>query len=134
MLLNLYLQANLPLSPNTEPLFSLFHISHPQRRTASGRGCLIPEAWLPLGFRENALDDRGHLFEPQASCVPCSPPLAFFRELRGTAPGIHQHPGQETVLRVPGATMTQHPIKQKKPPHLHDLPERKSCSVRRFFA
>ena len=80
------------------------------------------------------MDDRGHLFEPQASCVPCSPPLAFFRELRGTAPGIHQHPGQETVLRVPGATMTQHPIKQKKPPHLHDLPKRKSCSVRRFFA
>ena len=135
MLLNLYLQACLPLSPPTWNLFFSFPYHRAlQHRTISGHGCLISGAWLPLGFRENALDDRGHLFEPQASCVPCSPPLAFFRELRGTAPGIHQHPGQETVLRVPGATMTQHPIKQKKPPHLHDLPKRKSCSVRRFFA
>ena len=53
---------------------------------ASGTDAPDFGGWLPLGARENALEDRGHLFEPQASCVPCSPPLAFFRELRGTAP------------------------------------------------
>ena len=55
-------------------------------------GTVAPDfgGWLPLGARENALEDRGHLFEPQASCVPCSPLLAFFRVLRGTAPKIPQ--------------------------------------------
>ena len=101
-------------SPQTPTILSFsLAPSIPQRRTVSRPGCLIPGAWLPLGFRENALEGRGHLFEPQASCVPCSPPLAFFRGLRGIAPEIHQHPSPETVLRAPGATMTQHPIKQK---------------------
>ena len=32
-------------------------------------GTVAPDfgGWLPLGARENALEDRGHLFEPQAS-------------------------------------------------------------------
>ena len=68
----------------------------------------------------------GHLFEPQASCVPCSPPLAFFRGLRGTAPGIHQHPNPETVLRVPGATMIQPISKIKRPPHLPQSPKKET--------
>lgn len=43
------------------------------RRTVSGPGYWwIPET-VPLSSRENALENRGHLFEPQASCVPCSP-------------------------------------------------------------
>ena len=134
MLLNLYLQACLPLSPNTEPLF-LFSLSlspsaqdHFRTRVPDSRG--MASSWLPGRMRWRT----GDTCLSAASCVPCSPPLAFFRELRGTVSGIHQYPGPETVLRVPGATMTQHPIKQKKPPHLHDLPKRKSCSVRRFFA
>ena len=82
-------------------------------------GTVAPDfgGWLPLGARENALEDRGHLFEPQASCVPCSPPLAFFRELRGTVSGIHQYPGPETVLRVPGVIMKHHlPTKKTAAP------------------
>ena len=111
-----FISAGLPSSiPQHGTSFYLFPIS----QTLSTGPFPDVGAWFQrhgflLATRENALENRGHLFEPQASCVPCSPPLAFFRELRGTVSGIHQHPGQETVLRVPGATMTQHPIKQKK--------------------
>ena len=54
--------------------------------TPPGAGRLDGGSWLPLGSQENALEGRGHLFEPQASCAPCSPPLAFFCKLRGTLP------------------------------------------------
>ena len=54
--------------------------------TPPGAGCLDGGSWLPLGSQENALEGRGHLFEPQASCASCSPPLAFFCKLRGTLP------------------------------------------------
>ena len=46
------------------------------------------------------------------------------------------------ILPTTGRIRDLHPLETcaagrtiiKKPPHLHDLPERKSCSVRRFFA
>ena len=38
-----------------------------------------------------------------ASCVPCSPPLAFFRKPRGTAPGIHSRLSLKAGRRVPFA-------------------------------
>ena len=38
-----------------------------------------------------------------ASCAPCSPPLAFFRKPRGTAPGIHSCLSLKAGRRVPFA-------------------------------
>ena len=35
--------------------------------TPPGAGRLDGGSWLPLGSQENALEGRGHLFEPQAS-------------------------------------------------------------------
>ena len=54
--------------------------------TPPGSDRLDGGSWSPLGSQENALEGRGHLFEPQASCASCSPPLAFFCKLRGTLP------------------------------------------------
>ena len=56
--------------------------------TPPGAGRLDGGSWFPLGSQENALEGRGHLFEPQASCVTFSPPFAFFCKLRGTVPEI----------------------------------------------
>ena len=63
-------------------------------------------AWLPLGSQENALEGRGHLFEPQASCASCSPPLAFFCKLRGTLPEFLKARDRRGT-GAPPATMNQ---------------------------
>ena len=74
--------------------------------TPPGAGCLDGGSWLPLGSQENALEGRGHLFEPQASCASCSPPLAFFCKLRGTLPEFLKARDRRGT-GAPSATMNQ---------------------------
>jgi len=52
------------------------------------------------------LEGRGHLFEPQASCASCSPPLAFFCKLRGTLPEFLKARDRRGT-GAPPATMNQ---------------------------
>ena len=56
-------------------------------------GTVAPDfgGWLPLGARENALEDRGHLFEPQAS----------WREWQQTSDAAEQAAQRVTVLALP---------------------------------
>ena len=49
------------------------------------------QAWLPLGSQENALEGRGHLFEPQAS----------WREWQQTSDAAEQAAQRVTVLALP---------------------------------
>ena len=93
-------------------------------------GTVAPDfgGWLPLGARENALEDRGHLFEPQASCVPCSPPLAVACRLRGTIPASRA-PRPGSSPRTPAKTfyLIKIPV---QPPAPSSLPSPAQTPVR----
>ena len=52
------------------------------------------------------MEGRGHLFEPQASCASCSPPLAFFCKRRGTLPEFLKARDRRGT-GAPPATMNQ---------------------------
>ena len=86
----------------------------PSDGTPPGAGRLDGGSWLPLGSQENALEGRGHLFEPQASCAPCPPPLAFFCKLRGTLPEFLKARSRRGTVASPRcrrrapATINQH--------------------------
>ena len=60
---------------------------HPQRRSASGHGCLISGPGFLLARRRMRWRKWDTCLS-EASCVPFSPPLAFFCKLRGTRPKI----------------------------------------------
>ena len=96
----------------------------PVHSVGEASGTVAPDfgGWLPLGARENALEDRGHLFEPQASCAPCSPPLAFFRKLRGTAweiPGVWDWRQTGSVLSPKSSLPSQKQRTALRLPFIH---------------
>ena len=60
------------------------YASNLQRRSASGTGCLIYRPGFLLARRKMRWRKWGACLS-EASCVPFSPPLAFFCKHRGTA-------------------------------------------------
>ena len=98
--------------------------------TPPGAGRLDGGSWFPLGSQENALEGRGHLFEPQASCASCPPPLAFFCKLRGTLPEFLKARDRRGT-GAPPATMTHRTC-----PHIffHIHSYKKACPTSILFA